>query len=835
MKKLLWLFLLLPVLAFGQAYTGNGNAYVPGISSGNGNYGPLGDCFIGNGPTTLPSWQGCSAGGGVASITGSSGVTVTPTTGAAVATLSPIAGYNILANCTGSSAAPAATGIPFTCWNLGTSQFLFNSYAAQQLETAQGTSGTPVTANGPALKISNTENYGSSACGGNYVANECNAALVVESNGGSTDYMQVAAIYGGAQTTSTIAGAGDAVGLTGVGVSQGSTTKRGTGAYVQGSNYSSVGAATGIELRVDNETTSNCTQATYAFGAEAQCDGVWLTAQSHGGTPTYMSSAIHVGGVAGSSGWGEGITLNNSAIVNTGFNDQSSSATAFKAGSGHTTAFSSPGFSIDGSTGIVTTPTLNATNAAIAQSVNGTTTEQYVTDPGGGFSVFYGQLAGAGAAISGMAKGFESCVGYATCGGAGTGMTNPAANSENTAVGWEAGSKWTTAQFNTVVGVGSLRWDATGGNNAVLGVDSLETQTETNNHDNAVVGVGAIRNGGSQNVAMGTAALQGASAGSTANSNVAIGYNSLSSTSQVTGSFNVAIGTNTLDSATGNGNTAVGYNTAVGVTTATGVTVIGNSAANSITTGGGVTAVGANALNAYTGSNGNDAFGNNAGEFISTGNQSVAIGSGSQQGIVGTPTTGSFNASLGYQSLFKCQGGCTDNTAIGYLAGDSITTGQQNQLFGWQAGASITTGQANVVLGMQVGSSTLTTGQHNILIGTSNAVTTPASGSSNEINIEGLLFYNTASVAAPAVTACGTSPSIDAHANNRSGTVTVGTGTDTSCTVTFAGSGYTTWNHCRVTPQAADAGFAYSYTKTVITVTATSLTSELFDYDCDGY
>lgn len=87
---------------------------------------------------------------------------------------------------------------------------------------------------------------------------------------------------------------------------------------------------------------------------------------------------------------------------------------------------------------------------------------------------------------------------------------------------------------------------------------------------------------------------------------------------------------------------------------------------------------------------------------------------------------------------------------------------------------------------------------------------------------------------APVVSACGTSPSIDGKATNNSGTVTVGTIAAASCTVTFANSGYTTWNHCRVTAQTPLANFAYSYTKTVLTVTATSLLNEVFDYNCDG-
>jgi hypothetical protein len=88
--------------------------------------------------------------------------------------------------------------------------------------------------------------------------------------------------------------------------------------------------------------------------------------------------------------------------------------------------------------------------------------------------------------------------------------------------------------------------------------------------------------------------------------------------------------------------------------------------------------------------------------------------------------------------------------------------------------------------------------------------------------------------AAPVVSACGTSPSIDAHATNSSGTVTVGTVTATSCTITFATSGFVTWNHCNVTAQSTLAAFAYSYTKTVITVTGTTLVSAILDYRCDG-
>ena len=86
--------------------------------------------------------------------------------------------------------------------------------------------------------------------------------------------------------------------------------------------------------------------------------------------------------------------------------------------------------------------------------------------------------------------------------------------------------------------------------------------------------------------------------------------------------------------------------------------------------------------------------------------------------------------------------------------------------------------------------------------------------------------------AAPTLSACGTSPSVDANATNLSGTVTVGS-TATSCTATFA-TAFSTFNHCRVTSQSTLAAFAYTYSKTAIIVTATVLGGDVFDYQCDG-
>jgi len=118
-----------------------------------------------------------------------------------------------------------------------------------------------------------------------------------------------------------------------------------------------------------------------------------------------------------------------------------------------------------------------------------------------------------------------------------------------------------------------------------------------------------------------------------------------------------------------------------------------------------------------------------------------------------------------------------------------------------------------------------------------NAVTNIGTGTtSSAVNIGGgsnnivLGSNHSYSGTAPTVSACGTS-SIDSHATSSSGTVTPGTAT--SCTITFA-TAFATWNHCNITSETALAAFAYSYTLSAITVTASALAGGKIDYRCDG-
>ena len=242
--------------------------------------------------------------------------------------------------------------------------------------------------------------------------------------------------------------------------------------------------------------------------------------------------------------------------------------------------------------------------------------------------------------------------------------------------------------------------------------------------------------------------------------------------------------------------------------------------------------MGSHALYANDHGTGNTALGYAAGQAMTAGGFNTAEGNFA----LGRNTTGSSNVAAGNFAL----GGNTTgsgNSAVGNSALAGVTTGGNNVALGNNAGSHITTGNDNLVLGPNTGASTLTVGTGNILIGAGKSVDTVDGTTNNEINVAGLLFYNKATNGAPEFGGgdCGNSPSVDAHANNRSGTITVGAVARGSCTMTFAGSGYANWNHCRVTSQSAMPTLAYSYTLKAITITGASVSSDKFDYDCDGY
>jgi hypothetical protein len=98
------------------------------------------------------------------------------------------------------------------------------------------------------------------------------------------------------------------------------------------------------------------------------------------------------------------------------------------------------------------------------------------------------------------------------------------------------------------------------------------------------------------------------------------------------------------------------------------------------------------------------------------------------------------------------------------------------------------------------------------------------------------LYVPKVAAAAPTITQCGATGSVDVNATNVSGKVTAG-GATTTCVVTF-NPAYQNFNHCIVQAEAASttaSELAYSYTLTGITFTASVLAQTVVDYFCNGF
>jgi endosialidase-like protein len=153
------------------------------------------------------------------------------------------------------------------------------------------------------------------------------------------------------------------------------------------------------------------------------------------------------------------------------------------------------------------------------------------------------------------------------------------------------------------------------------------------------------------------------------------------------GTNKTAVGEGTLYFNNADGNTALGYNALGSNTTGDSNTAAGYSALPISTTGSRNTAIGSSVLSHNDTGSDNTAVGNRA-LFSNTGNGNTAIGSsmssntaGSNNTAVGfqaldTNTTGFENTALGYQALLNSTG--AGNTAVGYLAGQNLTTGDDN-------------------------------------------------------------------------------------------------------------------------------------------------------------
>ena len=289
----------------------------------------------------------------------------------------------------------------------------------------------------------------------------------------------------------------------------------------------------------------------------------------------------------------------------------------------------------------------------------------------------------------------------------------------NFAAGVSAGSLiGSGANYNTFVGDRAGRVCSSGDNNVAIGFESLDSEI-----------------GGGASVAVGYQALLDQNTSNT-NYNTAVGFQS--GKSITSSQYNTIVGGLAADAlTTGNENTAIGVG-ALGTETAGDRNVaVGNGALTTQnTTGGGDiynTAVGYNAGTSVTTGVENTIIGGLAGDALTTGNENVAVGLAS----LGGDTQGKKSVAVGWGTLTAQNfTSATDayNTAIGYAAGNDITSGIQNTLIGSLAGQKLTDADFNVAIGINALTAD-TKGNKSVAIGDSALGTQNFTSSTDAYNV----------------------------------------------------------------------------------------------------
>ena len=339
----------------------------------------------------------------------------------------------------------------------------------------------------------------------------------------------------------------------------------------------------------------------------------------------------------------------------------------------------------------------------------------------------------------------------------------------NTALGSSALTQNTTGSNNSAFGYQALSLNDVGTNNSAMGRAAL--YSNTTGYNNSALGASALFNNttGYKNSAVGSWAL---SYNTNGYSNSALGYTTLFS--NTTGYKNSAVGAEALASnTTGYENSALGFNALADNTTGYENLALGALALYSNTTGILNSALGFNALADNTTGYNNSALGASALFNNTTGYYNTALGtealyslkptseiishfadSSYNPGVYTTVTSanslsdgttvtiygttnydGSWTVANTTASTFDIPTAFAGDDATGWWGIDS--EGQNNTAVGYSAGNKLTTGSNNILLGSQVANN-LTTGSNNIVLG--NGIYTPAADSVNTLNIGNLLY-----------------------------------------------------------------------------------------------
>jgi hypothetical protein len=341
---------------------------------------------------------------------------------------------------------------------------------------------------------------------------------------------------------------------------------------------------------------------------------------------------------------------------------------------------------------------------------------------------------GAGAVASNTAVG-ASALAANTTGVENVAVGNRAAESTTTpadvtAVGFRAARANTTGGSLTALGAYALDANTTGSANTAVGVTALASNTTASYNTAVGYQAGYSNQTGASNIAVGYQALYTNVSG---NNNTAVGYQAGNSgTAQANNSW---FGYQAGKSATGNYNTGVGdralfsmqsaeKNAAFGMaalysnTTASYNTAVGAEALIYTTTGANNTALGYAALQANTTSQQNTAVGYQALFNALPATISVSAGAltnGVEYTITGLGTVnwtsiGAASATVGVKFTYNnvtitgsggsvTQNVNAKNVAIGYQAGDVITTGTGNVIIGGGADPSVNSATDQIVIG----------------------------------------------------------------------------------------------------------------------------------------
>ena len=262
------------------------------------------------------------------------------------------------------------------------------------------------------------------------------------------------------------------------------------------------------------------------------------------------------------------------------------------------------------------------------------------------------------------------------------------------------------------------------GQNALNSIDSAtcDASADTTCDSNLAIGYNAATaiTTGARNIALGGSALSG---NTTQTDNIAIGESAM--TGALTSSNNIAIGRRALRTNTGGGNIAIG-SAALGSNSGGDAyrnVGVGYAVGLSLTTSTDNVGVGYEAMKSTSTASSNVALGAIALHEAKAISRNVAVGNAAMQYANDTTTAAdTYNVAVGYRALYGSTTAANntgvENTALGALAIAGTTSGSNNVAVGYSALTANTDGTRNVAVGHSAMVAEVS-GYENVAVGTS--------------------------------------------------------------------------------------------------------------------